>query len=217
MSDGIFPNSVQIAESRFKRMGDGYLFETPNPWIFAPGRRYLVSEAQKAELIGMMTPRRAGLRIVLASAAAIAFGCGLGALWWKIAGHDYPTALDQLGMAITGLVPIYFLAVVLIRRHLRRIAPIVAAALPTDTRFTARERRQAIDNATPTKGLVLGVVGWGGLAIMGLVSLAIRAGVHAPVGRPISYVTVVHVVVASLIALTTLYTLLKRRGGNRGR
>jgi hypothetical protein len=217
MSDGFFPNSAQIAESRFKPLDGGYLFETPNPWIFAPGRRYVVTAAQKAELVGIMTPRRLGLRVAVASAVAIAFGCGLGALWWKIAGHENPTALDQLGMAITALISLYLLAVVLIRHHLGRIAPILATATPTAAKFTAGERRQAINQATPTKALVLGVVAWGGSAIIGVVTLAIRGGMHGTAGHPISYTTIFHVVVASSIALTTLYTLLKRRAGNSGR
>ena len=39
-----------LEEVPFKRVSSGYLFQTNNPWFFGPKRRYLVNEAQKAEI-----------------------------------------------------------------------------------------------------------------------------------------------------------------------
>jgi hypothetical protein len=45
MSFHLLPNGLE--EAHFKRVPDGWLFTTVSPWIFAPPRTYLVSEAQK--------------------------------------------------------------------------------------------------------------------------------------------------------------------------
>jgi hypothetical protein len=36
-----------LEEAQFKRVPEGWLFTTPNPWVFAPRRTYLVTDAQK--------------------------------------------------------------------------------------------------------------------------------------------------------------------------
>jgi len=45
MSFHLLPNGLE--EAHFKRVPDGWLFTTVSPWIFAPNRTYLVSDAQK--------------------------------------------------------------------------------------------------------------------------------------------------------------------------
>src|SRR5215813_6250412 len=36
-----------LEEAQFKRIPEGWLFTTVNPWLFAPRRTYVVSDAQK--------------------------------------------------------------------------------------------------------------------------------------------------------------------------
>jgi hypothetical protein len=45
MSFHLLPNGLE--EAQFKRVPEGWLFTTASPWIFAPHRTYLVSDAQK--------------------------------------------------------------------------------------------------------------------------------------------------------------------------
>jgi hypothetical protein len=45
MSFHLLPNGLE--EAHFKRVPEGWLFTSVNPWIFAPHRVYLVSDAQK--------------------------------------------------------------------------------------------------------------------------------------------------------------------------
>jgi hypothetical protein len=40
----------RMHELAFKRVPEGWIFRAPNPWIFGPGRHYLIDEAQKSEL-----------------------------------------------------------------------------------------------------------------------------------------------------------------------
>jgi hypothetical protein len=48
MSFHLLPNGLE--EAQFKRVPEGWLFSTVSPWIFAPRRTYLVSDAQKSAL-----------------------------------------------------------------------------------------------------------------------------------------------------------------------
>jgi len=45
MSFHLLPNGLE--EAQFKRVPEGWLFSTVSPWIFAPRRTYLISDAQK--------------------------------------------------------------------------------------------------------------------------------------------------------------------------
>jgi hypothetical protein len=50
MSFHFLPNGLE--EAHFKRVPEGWLFTTVSPWIFAPHRTYLVSDAQKPAIAG---------------------------------------------------------------------------------------------------------------------------------------------------------------------
>jgi hypothetical protein len=45
MSFHLLPNGLE--EAQFKRVPEGWLFSTVSPWIFAPRRTYLITDAQK--------------------------------------------------------------------------------------------------------------------------------------------------------------------------
>src|ERR1700678_4134325 len=45
-------------DASFKRVADGYVFQSPNPWIFAWPRYYLVSQTQKAEILAHLARSR---------------------------------------------------------------------------------------------------------------------------------------------------------------
>jgi len=45
MSFHLLPNGLE--EAQFKRVPEGWLFSTVSPWIFAPRRVYLITDAQK--------------------------------------------------------------------------------------------------------------------------------------------------------------------------
>ena len=45
MSFHLLPNGLE--EAQFKRDPEGWLFTTVSPWIFAPHRTYLISDAQQ--------------------------------------------------------------------------------------------------------------------------------------------------------------------------
>jgi hypothetical protein len=53
-----------LEEAQFKRVPEGWLFTTPSPWVFAPRRTYLVTDAQKPALAARVRRARY-LRLIL--------------------------------------------------------------------------------------------------------------------------------------------------------
>jgi hypothetical protein len=51
-------NAAEIEAVLFKPTAGGYVFQAANPWVFGPMTRYVVSEAQKSELLAIIKPRR---------------------------------------------------------------------------------------------------------------------------------------------------------------
>jgi hypothetical protein len=73
MSFHLLPNGLE--EAQFKRVPEGWLFTTVSPWIFAPRRTYLVSDAQKPALAKRVRRGRyLRLVVILALMALMAVG-----------------------------------------------------------------------------------------------------------------------------------------------
>jgi hypothetical protein len=73
MSFHFLPNGLE--EAHFKRVPEGWLFTTVSPWIFAPHRTYLVSDAQKPAIAGRVRRGRyLRFAVILAVMALMAVG-----------------------------------------------------------------------------------------------------------------------------------------------
>ena len=199
----------RLAEALFKPLDGGYLFETPNPWILAPGRRYLVTEAQKAALLGTFRPLPTMLRIVLLSIVVMAIACGVALLWWKISPRMNPTARDGLGMGAAFVAAIYVAMLVKVRRYLRRLAPILAAAVPTTAKRSFRERLLANTSAIPTKIVVFCLVLWSVAAVVDAISL-VHTGVRPSLAHLGSTLPAWNLALAVALALYHAYILRNR-------
>ena len=192
---------------KFKPIAGGYLFEAPSPWIFGPSRRYIVTEEQKSLLVGVLTPRRPALALALMTVAILAFASGAVILCGLLSAYQKPTALGLVAIIVTILAPLYA-ALVTIRGVLRRIEPIVAAAVPTQAKFSPQDRVLAVGNAMPTTILKLGVVVWTFSALRGIIALTVPASVPF-LGK--THVTMFDVVISLLLAVFNAYILYKRR------
>jgi hypothetical protein len=73
MSFHLLPNGLE--EAQFKRVPEGWLFTTVSPWIFAPRRTYLVSDAQKPAIAARVRRGRyLRLAVILTLMALMAVG-----------------------------------------------------------------------------------------------------------------------------------------------
>jgi hypothetical protein len=173
---------IAAEETFFRPRDGGYLFEMPSLWLFWPGRRYMVTDAQKTALLEALRPMLGdGLAIAIAPLIIIASACGIGAAWWATGGGDRcALVLPLVGAAV--LLPFYAFAAIAMRRRLRGLAPILAAAAPTRARFTAGERLQAAAAAMPLRALINAALVWGLLVIA---TVVIAAAKHNPLlGEP---------------------------------
>jgi hypothetical protein len=130
----------------FKQVPEGYVFRAPNPWVFGRGKYFLVTEAQKAQLLSVLAARRQSrtLTIFLLCFAAM-FGASLAAVAF-IAGDT----LRFLGIFLTivvTLASIYAALLITAAPTARRVQPLLADLSPTDQRITAADRRVAAAKA----------------------------------------------------------------------
>ena len=161
----------RLTQAYFKPLADGYLFETSSPWLLAPCRHYFVTEEQKSALLGVLRPGPSTLHIVLTATIIMVITCGIALLWWKLLPHMNPTTPDAFGMGALFLIALYVALVLKVRRFLRRIAPVVADAVPTTEKRSMRERFVANTSAMPTKIVVFCLVLWSAAAVVDAVSL----------------------------------------------
>jgi hypothetical protein len=134
-----------------KKVPDGYVFGAPNPWVFGRGRFYLVNEAQKTQLLAIVTARS---QAVFWVALAALIGATVGVLAYA-SGHDDPTLRDVVIMLALLPVWIYAALLVSIRPMARRLQPLLVGLAPTDQRITAADLRAAVRKTLSTRQYVM--------------------------------------------------------------
>jgi hypothetical protein len=160
-------------EASFKLTAGGHVFQAPSPWMFARPRYYLVSDAQKAELLAGLGRWRLLLMTVTAIELLLIFSITLPMILWPTAfGRLFAPIFLQLGFGLFILVlslamilllmPLFAVPQIYLARLLRSV---LADAPRTDERITIAEQLPKI--ATSASGWVLACGLIGGLAIVG--------------------------------------------------
>ena len=153
-------------EASFKAVPEGHVFQAPSPWMLTRPRYYLVSDAQKAELLVRLGRWRLLLMIVtLIELSSLALALMLPTMLWPATfGRLLPAMHHQLGtglflvllIILTTLLTVPFLAVpqIYLARALR---PILANAPRSEKRITLSEQLPKIAASAPTKLLIVGL------------------------------------------------------------
>ena len=113
----------------FKPVQGGYIFRAPNPWVFGRGRYFLVNEAQKKLLGGIMAGRRQFIAVQLLFVTAMMFG-----VWTPIilflSHHGVTSASLVVAIALLAGLSLYAALVLclrptalLVQRHLSDLTP----------------------------------------------------------------------------------------------
>jgi hypothetical protein len=71
-----------LEEVPFKRIAGGYLFQTNNPWFIGPKRRYVVNEAQKAEIAACIRETLRRLKPFVFVAMVLIPAVLVGSIFW---------------------------------------------------------------------------------------------------------------------------------------
>ncbi len=154
--------SDQIGPTMFKKVPGGYVFQARSPWLLGATPRYLVTEAQKAELIEILTPVRPYQR-----RAVLVIVPTLWLLLLVVAGNNssmgaYILAGPMIGIALWSVLMVATLVLALHienRPMQRRLQPVLARLPRTDERITNREWRDATEKATSAKQSLFAGVG----------------------------------------------------------
>jgi hypothetical protein len=173
-----------MQELSFKPVAQGYLYRAPSPWLFGPGRHYVVNAEQKAALA---VHHCAMLRQAFWSIIAMgALAAPLASLFPPTQGTTYIGVSILIGLAIG-----FFLNALLVQK----IKPIVAGLTPSAERITQRDMfgKQA---QTFSRRYVLG------FAVLSFVMLALSAArpIFDPAGRDM--IAIMGIV---LFGLATIY------------
>ncbi len=124
----------------FKPIAGGYLFQSRNPWLIGPSRRYLVTEAQKGEIVARLldSVRRARpWMIPISLAISLAMLVLFVIVMFCLRSHQMATEGAIVAfVAVLPAVPIVVLHVV----RIRTLAPLVAGLPTTTERMTFRDR-----------------------------------------------------------------------------
>ena len=180
-------SAAEIEAVLFKRVGDRYVFQAPNPWVFGRKSRYLVNDAQKQELLAIVMPRRPVLRIAAIIIGVLLWAVAAATIAWAVSPHAEPTAGDAAAMFVLVLVPIFFALVVALQRNLRRMQPILAGAPRTEERITHHELRQAMTKAMSLRRALLVSVLWAVACGFQVTTLVIRNARHPLLSDAQSY------------------------------
>jgi hypothetical protein len=142
-------------EASFKTVAEGYVFQSPHPWIFARPRYYLVDQTQKAEILARLGRWRL---LMLISVLTIFVLMGSFYAFLTVSPPIFvPLVALLLGLMMCVAVPQIYLT--------RALRPLLADARRTRERIKVSEQLPKIAASISTKVLVVGMIG--GLAMIG--------------------------------------------------
>jgi hypothetical protein len=165
-------------EASFKPSDGAYVFQSPNPWIFARPRYYTVNEAQKAELLVVLGRWRLMLIICVLVIFAlmgsfIVFVTQSPGTFVRLVRPALQLGTGPFSALLFALLmlmvaPLLAVPQICLYRGMR--APL-ASAPRTDERITMAEQLPNIAKAVSGKVLAMGIVG--GVSMMGLAILTL--------------------------------------------
>jgi tetratricopeptide (TPR) repeat protein len=130
----------QIRSILLRQVPGGYVFRAPNPKVFGDSDHYLVNEAQRDEIVAIMTPRRPLLMLTLWSGGFV-----LAAIASLVLAPGYPATVSLVVIAAMVLAAILGLHLSAARK-LRRLQPILAGAARTDQRITLADISRTLNH-----------------------------------------------------------------------
>jgi len=203
-------NTSEIEAVLFKRSGDRYVYQSPNPWVFGPSKRYIVTEAQKAELIALIAARRPKQRIALVTAGILFWAAATGLIAWALSPHDNPSALDAYAILALVVIPLYLAWVVALHRQLRRIHPVIAEAPRTQELIARSELRKAMTDAMSLRKSLLLALTWAFTSATQVWALVMRNWQHPLFSDVQSYFNTFSAMLAAALALYYLAVAVRK-------
>jgi hypothetical protein len=180
-------------EASFKATDGGYVFQSPNPWIFARPRYYLVNDTQKAAI----SERMRHWRILMLSLMMVTFAVAGSFIAFvtlspaTFVGLFRPVIQGGMGFFVLVLsllmaavvVPMVLVPHIYLMRGLRRL---LGNAPRTSERITVADQLPKIAASLSSKVLVVGMIS-GVVMIAGAILLLVDAFFEGHLARSIVY------------------------------
>ena len=96
----------RMKSALFKAAPGGWVFRSPNPWVFGDTPHYLVDDAQKAKIEAVLVPRRPAIVGAVLVGGILAWAIAVATFMWAFAGHEDPTPGDIGLMIVLIVVPL---------------------------------------------------------------------------------------------------------------
>jgi hypothetical protein len=161
-----------VNQASFKPTAEGYVFQSPNPWIFGWPRYYLVNEAQKAAILPHMGRWRLLLLLtvlaeVLLLGSFVAFVNLAPATFLRLMAPAFQFGVGVFAVGMFVLMMLVMAPLILIPQlYLNRsLAPLLASAPRTSQRIAMGDQLPKIASSLSGWVLVLGL--FGGICMMG--------------------------------------------------
>ena len=140
-----------VKSALFRAAPGGWVFRSPNPWVFGDTPHYLVNDAQKSQIEAIVALRRPRVVAAVLLGGILAWTVLVATFMWAFAGHQDPTLGDIGVMVVLIFLPLIALLPIagLIQR--RRLKPVLAAAPLTTERILFAELQKKVRAATPLK------------------------------------------------------------------
>ncbi len=200
-----------LEETAFKRVAGGYVFQTYNPWVVGPKRRYFVNEAQKGRIAECMRQIMGELKPFIIVSAVVLPLLTLAATFWFIIGLRAPlgTVYLYMGLLLLGIFLPYFAIIHAYR--IGRLHPLIAGLPRSDERITWREGTETFAANVSSKFLLILFVA--PVIIFG--NAAMNLAVAIVEDRPIPLMDVLMMAFGVLMAAYVTYLLILREKGKR--
>ena len=141
----------RVRSALFKAVPGGWVFRSPNPWVFGDTPHYLVDDGQKVQIEAILTPQRPAIVAALVIGGLLAWSVAVATFMWAYAGHEDPTPGDIGVMIALIVVPLFCLLPIagFVQRH--RLRHVLAGAPLTSERISYAEVRKNMRAGTPFK------------------------------------------------------------------
>ena len=133
----------------FKRVGDRWLYRSPNPWVFGDSPHYLINDAQKTQIEAILLPRSPILLAVILVGGIIGWAVAVSTFMWAFSGHENPTPIDLAIMVALIVGPMLAILPVVGLIQRRRVAPFLVGSPLTEERISYAELKQNVQATTP--------------------------------------------------------------------
>lgn len=168
----------------FKQVPEGYVFRAPKPWLFGRSRFFLVDEAQKQELLAILTAR-SPIAIALIFMAVTLLSIGLLTVAAVLLVAEHGSAMASF-LASAALTPVLMYGAFLLAAGpaARRVQPLLARLAPTDQRISRADIGKAMQrNPMSLPAHFMGVAAQGLVAAALLVQAILKAGTPSFLGN----------------------------------